>query len=377
MKITKLTLHLVSIPMLMSVKHALAERTVATNVVLLAENADGNVGVGECCPRDYVTGETIETVQEVLSNILIPEALDKSFTNFHELVDWLTELGKTVKKDQLAAFCALELSLLDLGGKVFNLSAGQVIDNINHQQVNYSAVLATANLDEVEQICQLMKQFNIKAIKVKLVASLETNISLLELVRKRLGDVELRGDANSAWTSEEAIRQCKALKKFNLKGMEQPVAGNDYVAMQAVTGAGIIPVVADESLCSMDDAHKLINEKGCDIFNLRISKCGGLIKTHQLYLLAQKVGLQCQLGAQVGETSVLSAAGIHLATRCEDLLWFEGCYGKFLLADDITTTSLTIGDAGIVNALDSIGLGVILDEQKLQKYSTKQHIFTA
>ncbi len=73
------------------------------------------------------------------------------------------------------------------------------------------------------------------------------------------------------------------------------------------------PIMLDESLCSRVDAERAIEAQSCDLFNLRLSKCGGFIPTLRLAQLARQHNLGYQLGCQIGETALLSAAGRHFA----------------------------------------------------------------
>jgi L-alanine-DL-glutamate epimerase-like enolase superfamily enzyme len=215
-----------------------------------------------------------------------------------------------------------------------------------------------------------MRLYGFKEVKIKVGKSLEENLQLLEIARTILGDgVHLRIDANCAWSADEAIRQLEAMSKFELTGVEQPTAADDYDGMSHVTAAKLLPVVADESLCSQSDAEKLIEQKGCDIFNIRVSKCGGLINSLNTYNKAVKAGLDCQLGAQVGETAILSAAGRHIAARCESLKWLEGSYGKLLLEHDIAKPGMTIGYGGWARCPERPGLGVEPIKKRMGEYT--------
>ena len=116
--------------------------------------------------------------------------------------------------------------------------------------------------------------------------------------------------------------------------------------------------------------ERLVAERGCDVFNLRVSKNGGLLNTARLYRLAMAAGLRCQLGAQVGETGLLSAAGRHVATRLADILWCEGSYGWILLRPEIVTPDITVGRGGWAPALTAPGLGVTPEATRLERFTT-------
>ena len=369
MKITRFEVITVDIPMRQAVRHALAERSVARNILVAAQDDAGNTGWGECCPRPYVTGETIDSVKQDLGRIILPQLLDRELESFEQARTLLGPLLDSMARNQQAAFCAAELAVLDLAGRHFGSSAGMVLGPVRAPRVRYSGVIATDNIEAVKQNAAFMAKFGVGDVKVKVGASLESNLEILATARAILGDqVTLRIDANCAWSAQESLRQLEAMQAFSLTGVEQPVPGEDITGMQAVTAAKLVPVVADESLCSLEDARTLIREQACDIFNVRISKCGGLINAGRIDRMAREAGLACQLGAQVGEAGILSAAGRHYATRSQGVRWCEGSYGQLLLEEDITEPDITVGPGGVAVALEAAGIGVSPVPERLQRY---------
>jgi muconate cycloisomerase len=371
MRITGFEVLIVEIPMRLAVEHTLAKRETARNVLVTARDETGRAGWGESCPRSYVTGETVETVREDLAERILPQFVGREFARMTDLSRELTGVLDGLRRDQQAAFCACELAVLDLAGKVFGVSAGSVLGPVLSTQVHYSGVIASEDAAGVEKYAGLMVQFGIKEVKVKVGAALEQNLEILRRARAVLGEsVSLRVDANAAWSGPEAVRQLEVMSSFRLAGVEQPVDGQDLEGMKIVTAAGLVPVVADESLASVADAEVLIRERACNIFNLRVSKCGGLLNSGRLYRMAKEAGLRCQLGAQVGETGFLSAAGRHVATRCADVIWLEGSYDSVLLEENITEPDITVGMEGLAPALDTPGLGVEPVTERVDKYRT-------
>ena len=76
-----------------------------------------------------------------------------------------------------------------------------------------------------------------------------------------------------------------------------------------------------------------------------------------------------ELWQQVGETAVLSAAGRHLAPHLKDVRFIEGSYGTHLLVGDISKEDLTFGVGGKASVLKGVGLGIIVQEQLLDRYA--------
>ena len=127
--------------------------------------------------------------------------------------------------------------------------------------------------------------------------------------------------------------------------------------------------MVDESLITTEDAQALIAAAACDFFNLRISKCGGIAKTIAIAQLAETAGIKLQVGCQVGETAVLSAAGRHLAAWLDEVAFVEGSYGELLLTEDISRESIYFGNGGRASLLRQPGLGITVQEHLLKKYA--------
>ena len=79
--------------------------------------------------------------------------------------------------------------------------------------------------------------------------------------------------------------------------------------------------------------------------------------------------MRLQLGCQVGETAILSAAGRHVAAYLEDLLYAEGSYGSLLLKEDVSENDITLGQEGKAPVLKGPGLGVKVCEDRLREYA--------
>jgi muconate cycloisomerase len=97
-----------------------------------------------------------------------------------------------------------------------------------------------------------------------------------------------------------------------------------------------------------------------------------LIPSLRLAQLAKKHGLGYQLGCQVGETALLSAAGRHFASSVADIRYLEGSYDRHLVKEALGTADLTFGWGGWAPALTAPGLGVRIDPAALQRVTVRQ-----
>jgi len=195
------------------------------------------------------------------------------------------------------------------------------------------------------------------------------------------GRATLRIDANGAWSKESAIEWLSATAHLPISAVEQPlprgnedelpelaacVAGGRARGMNAAARV----FVHDESLVTLDDAQRLIELGVADAFNIRISKCGGLIPSLRMAALARRHNVGIQLGCMVGETSILSAAGLRFLEVCPGVTWAEGCFGSFLLSADVPAKAIRFGYAGRPPKLKEPGLGVAVDPIRLKRLCT-------
>jgi L-Ala-D/L-Glu epimerase len=126
----------------------------------------------------------------------------------------------------------------------------------------------------------------------------------------------------------------------------------------------------DESLVTVEQARRLIEDVACDLFNVRVSKCGGIAGSLAVARLAQEAGVKIQVGAQVGETGILSAAGRAFAAHVPALAFAEGSFGTWLLAEDVTFENVAFGYGGRAPLLNTRGLSVTVNEQTLERFAT-------
>ncbi len=217
-----------------------------------------------------------------------------------------------------------------------------------------------------------MSRLGLRQIKVKVGTA--DDFARLEAVRKAVGDdVELRADANAAWSAQEAVENLQRLEKFKLRSIEQPVGAGDLAGMKQVRDRCGISVMADESLVTLEQARQLIELNACDYFNIRLSKCGGIAGSLAIAKLAQDAGINIQVGAQVGETGILSAAGRTFAAHLPALASAEGSFGTWLLAEDVTFENVAFGLGGRAPLLKTRGLSVTVKEDALERLATAKH----
>jgi o-succinylbenzoate synthase len=172
--------------------------------------------------------------------------------------------------------------------------------------------------------------------------SLADDEARVEAVRDALGpNGRIRVDANGAWTVGEAHRAIKALDRYELEYVEQPVATLE--GMAALRRSVDVPLAADESVRTVEDPLRVAGLEAADVVVLKVQPLGGVQRALDV---AEAAGLPCVVSSAL-ETSVGIAAGLALAASLPTLPYACGLASVALLEGDVTTDSLLPVDGAI------------------------------
>lgn len=391
MHITELTAFHVRIPLKKTIRHASHTRTENDTLLVRCRLDDGTLGWGEGLPRPYVTGETIETAFEQLRATDLSRQLDARFDGLCGVVPLLTQFrpdaaGYT-RRDCFgnAVRCAVEISILDAVARAEGRPLSAVTALLpetepirrSADRVRYSgAITAARPLKEAFRALQV-RIYGFHQCKVKVGLPNADDAASLRRIRGILGDkIDVRIDANEAWTCENLLSKLEPLVRYRISAVEQPVPHADVDGLAAVRKRIGVPIMLDESLCSYADGERAIERGACDLFNIRLSKCGGFLNSLRLAALAQRSGPAYQLGCQVGETGVLSAAGRHFASSVGGIRYLEGSYDRHLVRERLTVEDLTFQYGGWAPALTAPGLGITMDPAALRRVTLSEQRWT-
>jgi L-alanine-DL-glutamate epimerase-like enolase superfamily enzyme len=382
-KIVELTAFHVKIPLRRSIRHALHSRTDTDNLVVRCRLDDGTVGHGEGVPRDYVTGETIDSTLDVLAHSdldkqLVPCADFPAAVQLAERIQLRPIAGDDRGIQGNSARCAVELALLDASGQHFREPLSRVTALLAPEccsprpWVRYSGTITSARRLKLRLATLGQRLLGFEHLKVKVGIPGMDDVARLRTIRRWGGrKMDVRIDANEAWSPDEVVERIRALAETNITSVEQPVAHQHLGCLAQVRKQVGVPIMLDESLCGPFDAERAVAEQACDLFNIRLSKCGGFIPSLRLAQFARRHGLGCQLGCQVGETAILSAAGRHFASSVADLRYLEGSYDHHLVREALATKDFTFHRGGKAPALPGPGLGVEIDPEAFARVGVR------
>ncbi|MBW1675257.1 MAG: hypothetical protein JRF30_02225 [Deltaproteobacteria bacterium] len=372
MKINAINVYRVNLPFKFTFSHSQKDARAADNIVVeILTCEQGLKGYGEGGPRPYVTGETQESairgVRFLCLNKLFPWDLD----DVSQI--WNFVYSATGEKNHNSALCALEMALLDLLARKENRNILDYLpgDHFTHE-VRYGGTVPMADQEMVMLICQMLRRLDIRDVRLKMGGDGEQNRRGLEAIRQVMDrGCDLRVDVNGAWDLDMAKQHIALLESYGVSVLEQPLTPEDpnWRKLANILRARNVKLMADESVCSMEDLEKAVSEGHFDMINVRLSKCGGFSNSLKMINRIRATGLRYQVGCQLGESGILSAAGRALCAISPDALYCDGSYDPFLLRENLTTEHVTFNHGGKAAPLKGPGLGITVNLENLRQFS--------
>ncbi len=192
--------------------------------------------------------------------------------------------------------------------------------------------------------------------KIKLSGDLARDRAKVQVMREwNLPSLRLRADANNLWDGADAAIQFLDALGSPFWAVEEPIGAKQYAGLARIGEALGCRIVLDESLVRVDQLRALSMAPASTwVVNVRISKMGGLLRSLDVVHGARAQGYGVIVGAQVGETSLLTRAGLTVAQSAgSDLVAQEGAFGTELLQHDVVDPPVMFGPGGILDLTGS------------------------
>jgi O-succinylbenzoate synthase len=210
--------------------------------------------------------------------------------------------------------------------------------------------------------------------RIKLKIKPGWDLKPLEAVRGKYPDLPLMVDANTAYDYEKDIDTLLGLDSFGLTMIEQPLIWEDLYYHALLKKRLDTPVCLDESIISPYGAKIAALMQACDIVNIKQGRVGGLLPSVEIHDLAQKNGIGCWVGQMI-ESGVGISYGLALAS-CDNCLFHNDTLPVLVYAkDDFIEPCLTLNPDSTVDVPQKPGLGVEVDEAKINHYAIGHRVF--
>ncbi|WP_297815467.1 dipeptide epimerase [uncultured Lactobacillus sp.] len=269
--------------------------------------SDGTCSIGTATPNEKVTGDSLQTAQDVIKNVITPVLVGKDFDNWNECLSLL----KNSIVHNTPAKAAVEIALYNARAKESKQSLVNLLgSSAGSTKTDYTISIGSQD-HMVNEAKDLVGQ-GFSALKIKLGAnSLLEDIDTVKKIGQAVGDkISLRIDCNQAWNCKQTLQASRAWQSAgtNVAFIEQPVKKDAIEDMVYLTAHSLIPIMADESVASYEDAINLLENRACDYINIKLMKTGGLSEAIKINDLAQAHNVNTMVGCMIEPVESIAAA---------------------------------------------------------------------
>ena len=329
------------------------------NVVVKIFTDDNLVGLGEASPS-LVTKESAKTIIRSLDK-LAPRLKEADNVEIDVAIKEMDE----VLSGNPSAKAAVDIALHDIHGQrmkkpLFELFGG-------FREITSDITISSRTPLQISQEASAAVNNGFRALKIKTGFAPEEDIERIKAVRDCVGpNIALRIDSNQGWKVKQTIKILAKLEAFDLEFIEQPVKANDFKGLRKLRKHTSIPIMADESVCSPEDASKIIKNQAVDLINIKLMKSGGLLKAKEIIKIAEQSKIPCMVGCMC-ESNIGITAAVHLACGMTNVK-FADLDSDILLKDKLVLKGGAALNSSKRIASSSPGLGIAkLDEKLLGK----------
>ncbi|MEM8901927.1 MAG: enolase C-terminal domain-like protein, partial [Bacteroidota bacterium] len=272
MKVIEIQSIPIRIPLKLTFAQSNNQASRSNSVILKVLTDQGTIGYGECCPREYVTGENVSSVNLDVQS-LQREVRELEFHSIEDIKHWILEIAPS--KIGLATLCAIEMALLDVWSKEKNVTLIESMRGGRKEIFSYAGVVPLGPINHLKPV---LERFHFGRVKLKIDHDFQMTLEKIQLIRELYGpETDIQVDVNAGWTLQDACVQVPELIQAGVSCIEQPFPTDKDEQMGWLTWkyGKEIDVMADESACSFRQIQHLVENGFCNKLNLKLSKNGG------------------------------------------------------------------------------------------------------
>jgi L-alanine-DL-glutamate epimerase-like enolase superfamily enzyme len=368
MKITRVEPIPVCVPLKkgLSAKTAHGEHATSPYVLVKVHTDAGLVGFGEATISALWSGETQAGTVAAIRDYIAPQLIGtdpRDITAARRAMDFIIKLNPFTKS-------AVEMALWDIAGKAAGVPVYRLLGGKVRDRIRIKLVLWAYDIPTVRCMAERFLGMGVSCLKVKVGLNPAEDIARVRAVRQLAGpDLPLTIDANCGWTIQQARACLQQLADMKLVLAEQPIPAGDPAALAEVRRAALCPIMADESVFTLQDAWHLTTHRAADIFSIYPGKHGGIASTVEIATVAKAAGLRCAIGSNL-ELGIGTAAMLHVAAALPEVdsdSFPADTIGPIYHDADLITQPLDLGPP-YATVPNGPGLGVELDEEQVKRW---------
>jgi glucarate dehydratase len=372
MKIAHVKATPVTVPMEAPLRWSMGVETGTTRTIVEVSDDHGRVGIGET----YGGTETAAKIMacEKLIAGEDPFELGKILSKFRNYfrIPYETSIPPHV-------YAGIEMAIFDLNGKILDRPVSSLLGGAMKKEIEvagypfwrYKAKNGTggeSTPQEMLDYCtKLVEKNGFKQLKIKGgVLPPEVELKAMRELRKQFGeDFLLRFDPNAAWSVETSIRILKQMEPLALEYVEDPTWGIE--GMSLVRKDIAIPLATNMCVIMFDQIPDSVRARAVDIIMGDIHFWGGLQQLKKVADICDTflIGLSMHSDRELG---VSTSAMLHFAASTPYLSHAIDSHYHHQV-DDIIKSPF-VYEKGRMKVPEGPGLGVEIDDRKLQKYAS-------
>jgi L-alanine-DL-glutamate epimerase-like enolase superfamily enzyme len=385
--IVDVRIHPISVQLERAFWMSLEPYTMAAEIVVEIESDDGLVGIGEIHGRPQA--EIVRILDQAFKPLLLGEdpadherlwdllfrcTFSRAAARF-EAADGQPHFGAGGKPQMMAALAGVDIALWDIKAQaadlpLYRLLGGHRASVATYASGGYYGPEGEAWIEGLVEEMTGYAELGYTAVKMKVGGlTLEEDVARVRAVREVLQDVRLMLDANSAYDVPAAIEAARAFEPFDIYWFEEPTAWFDPVFGLARVGAATtIPLASGERELHRFGCRDLVDHTPIRFLQFDCTRAGGISEWLRVaaYASAHGVLMAPHHDPQIHGHLLAAVSNGHIQevfpNAARDPLWSR----LFVEQPRVLNGELVLSDRP--------GLGVTLDRDVLDRYSTRAEI---
>ncbi len=353
LEIKRVEIHTLDVPLRAPFTTTSSTLDVIHNLAIQITLADGSIGWGETPTLPPITVEDQPTALAALQT----EAGLLTGRNAGAWRRIAAELGERIP--HLASVRAgIEMAMVDALARSFGVPLFRFFGGY-HDSVVTDITIPICPGDEAQELAKHYRKLGFDTIKAKIGLDASEDVDRLRAIHRGHPKCRLILDANAGYSVEQALDVLRHLRQAGIEPalLEQPVSREDWEGLGRLAREGGIPVAADESCCTPQDAIRIVEHRLAQVINIKLAKCG-VVQALEIAALARAYHLGLMIGGMV-ETRLAMGFSAHLAAGLGGFDWID-LDTPLLLTDDPVSGGYRTEGARYLLDVGAAGHGGIL-----------------
>jgi len=331
------------------------------DIVLVAlHTSEGWVGVGEIAPLPEAGTETVEEALAAVSGVAERSHVPSLPIAARDLALWLSRLNLDPRALPAACF-GLQSALLALLCRALNAPLHAFFPEPRRDALRVNALVAGSSPELILDVAGCAVEESYRTLKIKVGARpLSDDVELVARLRSSFPEAHLRLDANGAWSRTDARDFFRAVERFDIEYIEDPVQNVSVDSLCELRRASSVPIALDETARDLPLVMQLLQRRLCDVLVLKPATLGTYDRVIDLSGEARRRGVDVVISSAFESSLGLSYLA-HLAVTQGSATFAHGLATAPLLDDDVLTAPLR-PCRGVLNVPDVRDLPSLLAE---------------